>query len=184
MYQLTLLLISDFLWPFPKCPFNFQQLESDHCLLRWKKFIFQSIIICSLFVFELMNIKGPTRFPNTVQESVISINSKTQQKSVTVLFTGTNSLIMINCLYCQNPQELFPYPHNTDWKWSMPANSNKFSEIVDQSEMSCQKLLFSLRKVLMVLFLFWGCDMELQSGKVINKKNIKWNKISCGNFHF
>ena len=42
-----------------------------------------------------MNIKGPTTCPNTVQELVTSINSKTQQKSVTVSFTGTNFVIMI-----------------------------------------------------------------------------------------
>ena len=32
-----------------------------------------------------MNIKGPTRCPNTIQEPVTSINSKKQQKSVTKL---------------------------------------------------------------------------------------------------
>ena len=39
-----------------------------------------------------MNIKGPTRCPNTVQEPVTSINSKTQQKSVTFSFTSTKVL--------------------------------------------------------------------------------------------
>ena len=58
-------------------PFQLLSFESDCCLLRWKQFIFQSLIICSLFVFELMNIKGPTRCLNTVQEPVLSINSKT-----------------------------------------------------------------------------------------------------------
>ena len=65
---------------------------------------------------------------------------KTQQKSVTVLFTHTKFLIMINCLYCQNLQELFFYPHNSVWNWSLlaqvPAKRNKSSEIFDQSKMS------------------------------------------------
>ena len=47
------------------------------------------LIIYGIYVFELMIIKGPTRCPNTVQEPVISINSKIQQKSVTFSFTGT-----------------------------------------------------------------------------------------------
>ena len=53
------------------------------------------LIISSIYVFELMDIKGPTRCPNTVQEPVVSINSKTQQKSVTFSFASTNFLIMI-----------------------------------------------------------------------------------------
>ena len=46
------------------------------------------LIICSIYVFELMNIKVPTRCANTVQEPVTSINCKTQQKSVTFSFTS------------------------------------------------------------------------------------------------
>ena len=69
--------------------------ESDGCLFRWNNLSSNLLIICSIYVFELMNIKGPTRCPNTVQEPVISINSKTQQKSVTFSFTCTYFLIMI-----------------------------------------------------------------------------------------
>ena len=45
-----------------------------------------------------MNVKGPTRYPNTIQEPVISINSKTQQKSFTFYFAGvacSNYLLML-----------------------------------------------------------------------------------------
>ena len=144
------------------------------------------------FVFELVNMKGWTIFQNTVQEPPISIKFKRQQKSVTVSFTGTKFLIMINYLYLLNPQELFHYPHNSEWKWIMsaqvPAKSNKSSKILTNQKwfwVSCQEQsYFFLQKVLMVWFLFWRCDVELQSGKVINKKNIKWNKTSCGNSHF
>ena len=75
-------------------PFRF--LKVIAVFLDENSLSFNLLIICSIYVFELMNIKGPTRCPNTVQEPVISINSKTQQKSVTFSFTGTNFLMMIN----------------------------------------------------------------------------------------
>ena len=117
-------------------------------------------------------------------EPPISIKFKTQQKSVTVLFTDTKFLIMINCLYCQNLQELFHYPHNSEWKWSMsalvPAKSNKSGEIFDQSKMSLgpfpKTVLFFLWKVLMVWFLFWRCNVELQSGKLLKSKTSNGTK--------
>ena len=43
------------------------------------------------FVFELINIKGMTIFQNTVQEPLISIKFKIQQKSVTDWFTSTKA---------------------------------------------------------------------------------------------
>ena len=45
-------------------------------------------------------------------------------------------------------------------------------------------VLFFLQKVPTVWFLFWRWNAELQSGKVINKQNIKSNKTSDGNSHF
>ena len=85
------------------------------------------------FVFENNEYKWPDNISKHCLEPPISIKFKTQQKSVTVSFIGTKFLIMINYLYLLNPQELFHYPHNSEWKWIMSAQvlakSNKSSEI-------------------------------------------------------
>ena len=73
----------------------FQLLKVIAVFLHENNLSSNLLIICSIYVFELMNIKGPTRCPNTVQEPVISINSKTQQKSVTFSFTGTVQIFLI-----------------------------------------------------------------------------------------
>ena len=143
------------------------------------------------FVFDNNEYEWLNNTWKHCSEPPISIKFKTQQKSVTFLFPCTKFLIMINCLYCKNPQELFRYPHNSEWKWSrsaqVPAKSNKSSEIFDQSKMYLgpfpKTVFFFLQEVLTVWFLFWRRDAELQSGKVINKQNIKWNKTSHGNSH-
>ena len=52
-----------------------------------------------------MNMMGQTISKNTVHIN-IPIKCETQQKSVTLSFTGTNFLIMINFFIFINPQKL------------------------------------------------------------------------------
>ena len=68
---------------------TFQLLKVIAVFLHENNLSSNLLIICSIYVFELMNIKDPTRCPNTEQEPVTSINSKTQQKSVTFSFSST-----------------------------------------------------------------------------------------------
>ena len=64
----------------------------------------------------------------------------------------------------------------------VPANSTKSCQILTNQNFFQVLSYFFYEKFLR----FHGCfeDAELQSGKVINKKNIKWNKTSHGKSHF
>ena len=91
------------------------QIFNDVCTIHFHKETIRNSVILFVSLFypflPLYHHKiCHMIFPNTVQEPLISINSKTQQKSVTVSFT--KFLIMIKCLYLQNP--LFHFPHNSE----------------------------------------------------------------------
>ena len=140
------------------------------------------------FVFELMNIKGMTIFQNTVQESLISIKFKIQQKSVTDWFTSTKAPNNDKVLdrHIHKNYSIIQIILNVKWILlaQVPAKSNKSGQIFTNQKYFCihsQELSYFFYKKFSQLHCC-SKDVKLQSWKVINNQKISW-KPPFLNYH-